>query len=193
MSKILKALDELKIDNDNHWTAEGLPRLETVRFLAGDQSISRDDITKAAPEFSRQNLVNGQTLNAVEKQEPQSSKQAPLQEALLDPAKLTADKLGEAIAKEQEKLTTIKNYLEQARIAYDQQQKVVDDLINAQHSSEANQNPAYTIQSYLQSELKKAEMEAEKRAMLKESSITLDALKELMPKISNLDASFKNK
>lgn len=62
--KIQAGLMKLDVKNDNHWTAEGQPKVEAVRFLAGDQSLSREDITKAAPDFSRTNP----SLEPVEKQ-----------------------------------------------------------------------------------------------------------------------------
>ena len=53
--KIIKALRELDVNNDNHWTDAGLPRIETVRMLAGNGSLSRDEVTAAFPGFTRQN------------------------------------------------------------------------------------------------------------------------------------------
>lgn len=52
--KILTALRQLEVDNANHWTAAGEPRIETVRIVASDPSISRDDINTAAPGFNRE-------------------------------------------------------------------------------------------------------------------------------------------
>jgi hypothetical protein len=52
-NKILDAVNQLDPNNDNHWTADGLPRLETVRLMASDSSLSRDDVEKAAPDFRR--------------------------------------------------------------------------------------------------------------------------------------------
>lgn len=46
----LKKLDTL---NDNHWTADKLPRVETVRLLAANQTINRDEIEAVAPGFTR--------------------------------------------------------------------------------------------------------------------------------------------
>lgn len=53
MSKILEALNKLEVGNENHWTADGLPRIETVKFLAGGQSFTREEINAAKPGFSR--------------------------------------------------------------------------------------------------------------------------------------------
>lgn len=52
-NKILDAVRQLDPTNDNHWTTDGLPRLETVRMLAGDASISRDAVEAAAPGFNK--------------------------------------------------------------------------------------------------------------------------------------------
>jgi hypothetical protein len=52
-TKILEALSKLDVNNSNHWTADGLPRLDTVKMLAGDQALTREAISLAAPGFSR--------------------------------------------------------------------------------------------------------------------------------------------
>jgi hypothetical protein len=54
---IMKALSSLDANNPNHWTADGLPRLDTVKMLAGDQSITREAVTQAAPGFSQASVV----------------------------------------------------------------------------------------------------------------------------------------
>lgn len=53
MSKILEALAKLDVANDAHWTEDSLPRLESVRFFAGDQALDRAAVTAAAPSFNR--------------------------------------------------------------------------------------------------------------------------------------------
>jgi len=56
-ARILDALRKLDKDNDAHWTSDGMPRLDTIRLLASDQGISREDVSKVAPEFARANPV----------------------------------------------------------------------------------------------------------------------------------------
>src|SRR5688572_2067453 len=58
-ANIQAALAKLDPTNDNHWTGDGLPRLDTVRMLASDQQISRDAVTAAAPGFTRVAALNG--------------------------------------------------------------------------------------------------------------------------------------
>jgi hypothetical protein len=59
-TQIQAALSKLDVNNDNHWTGDGLPRVETVRMLASDQSLTREAITLAAPEFTRLAAYNAQ-------------------------------------------------------------------------------------------------------------------------------------
>jgi hypothetical protein len=51
--KILDAVNQLDPTNDNHWTADGLPRLETVRMFASDSSLTREQVEQAAPGVKR--------------------------------------------------------------------------------------------------------------------------------------------
>lgn len=46
LQQALKLLDPA---NANHWTADGLPRLETVKFLGKLESVTRDEINAVAP------------------------------------------------------------------------------------------------------------------------------------------------
>ena len=55
-ANIIEALSKLDVSNDNHWTEQGLPRIETVKFLTGDTSITRDAINAAFPGFNRNNV-----------------------------------------------------------------------------------------------------------------------------------------
>lgn len=56
-AKIVAALAQLDPKNDNHWTDEGNPRMDTVKLFAGDSTITRDAVTAAAPGFSRANFT----------------------------------------------------------------------------------------------------------------------------------------
>lgn len=52
--RLARALHELDPSNDEHWTAEDLPRMEALWELAGDAKLTRGDVTSLAPEFSRE-------------------------------------------------------------------------------------------------------------------------------------------
>lgn len=51
--EISEALELLEPLNDEHWTTDGLPRVDIVADLIGDDKLKRADIMKAAPDFVR--------------------------------------------------------------------------------------------------------------------------------------------
>ncbi len=54
MSNLLDVLAQLDHANDAHWTAQGLPSLSALKELVGDSvSVTRQDVTDAAPDFKR--------------------------------------------------------------------------------------------------------------------------------------------
>ena len=54
MQNIIDALKKLDVSNDNHWTVDGQPRLDTVKMLAADPSVTRDTLNEIAPDFNRE-------------------------------------------------------------------------------------------------------------------------------------------
>ncbi|MHC4977127.1 MAG: hypothetical protein ACYTF7_11065 [Planctomycetota bacterium] len=50
---IIVALPQLDVDDDRHWTAEGLPRTDIVSEIAGVR-VTRQEIDSAQPGFSRE-------------------------------------------------------------------------------------------------------------------------------------------
>lgn len=49
------ALMKLDVANDTHWTADGQPRLDTVKMLASNPGITREQVEAAAPGYLRTN------------------------------------------------------------------------------------------------------------------------------------------
>ena len=69
--KILEALMKLDVNDDAHWTNDGLPRINIVEDILGVRNIKRVTITNAAPTFNRdsQKLLDeqmGENQNAGE-------------------------------------------------------------------------------------------------------------------------------
>ena len=55
---IIAALGSLDVDNDEHWTTDGLPRMDTIEDIV-KQDLTRADITAAAKGFNRKNTELG--------------------------------------------------------------------------------------------------------------------------------------
>lgn len=51
--KIVAALKTLDVENDQHWTSDGAPRIDTLKILVGNPGLSREDVNAALPGFSR--------------------------------------------------------------------------------------------------------------------------------------------
>jgi len=47
------ALDQLEHDNDNHWTDAGLPAMNAIEAMVGDEKVNRSDVEAARPGFVR--------------------------------------------------------------------------------------------------------------------------------------------
>jgi len=65
--EILEAVRGLNPQNDEHWTADGLPRLDAVENLLGSD-VSRKAVTNAAPDFTR--AVASELVDVPEDGEP---------------------------------------------------------------------------------------------------------------------------
>lgn len=79
---IQEALKQLDPENNDHWTSDGLPRIDVVANLSGVKQLKRGDISAAAPTFTQDNP----TLEAGE---------LPPTEQDPDPETLGQDEIGE--------------------------------------------------------------------------------------------------
>ena len=60
MMDLKQAIDSLNVENDDHWTENGLPKLDVIKDLTG-KSHSRKEITDAAPLVTRERLMKGES------------------------------------------------------------------------------------------------------------------------------------
>lgn len=56
--KIVAALKGLDVNNDQHWTTDGAPRIDTIKVLTGNPALTREDVNAALPGFSRATAPN---------------------------------------------------------------------------------------------------------------------------------------
>lgn len=52
-SRLVSVIHDLDPRNESHWTKSGMPSLAAVRMLSGDESVTREDIERAAPGHCR--------------------------------------------------------------------------------------------------------------------------------------------
>lgn len=99
INAIQDALNRLDPTNENHWTADGLPKVETVRFLAGDQNITREQIQKTDPQFTRliaAQRLEGQGISQEQPTEQTQPTQDVAQPVVTDSTMLDAEDSGDS-------------------------------------------------------------------------------------------------
>lgn len=213
---IIAALQKLDPSNDNHWTGDGLPRLDTVKLNAGDQSLTREDVTKAWPEFSRSNVTPA----------PQAPVQAtPNSAAPVTPAATPSatDAAQAALAKAQVAVTGLfqpqsftealaasldsevdldeddfEGRIAQGRLKVEQIGRIISeakkalDAANAELDDVINAKHAANPQdsgtmNYLAAQQRRFQERADQQIKFKESGITLKMLEAIVPKKAPID------
>ena len=178
--EILEALLGLLPDNDEHWTADGLPRLDAVENLLG-ASVTRKQLTNAAPDFNRamaQSVVDEAT-NQGDTEQPDTGKTEPDADpqSLEDPSETdtaTADAGGpddfdplaegpgdeeaamdEAVQRAQARVTALERTIQDSRVELSKAEQALSRAINARSAAFPPMSAAAAIQQFQRSELEK--------------------------------------
>lgn len=178
---ILEALLGLSPDNDEHWTADGLPRLDAVENLLG-ASVTRKQLTNAAPDFNRamaQSVVDEAASRGddtepsdTDKTQPDANPQSPEDQGETDTA--TADvsepddfdplaegpgdeeaELDEAIQEAQDRVSAIQQAMERDKLALAEAEQALADAAKAKNSAFPPLSAAEAIQQFQRSEHEK--------------------------------------
>lgn len=216
-AKILAALAQLQADNPNHWTDDGLPRVDTVKLLASDQTLTRDAITQAAIGFSRTNLVlTPETPQAAVIPPVTTSPVVTPQAAVIpDPVISSPPETGDAQAQggsvdsfaeeqPQKQEKTLAEELAAARVRKDEAQRVktaatkaydeavseVDRLVEANEAAGGRESLASTLGGYFARQKMNLQERADKLQTIKNMGVSL---KDLIPSRSPVDAAFARK
>jgi hypothetical protein len=72
MNPLLATLSQLDPLNDDHWTANGDPRIDAVEAIVGVK-VTRAEIVGAAPDFDRTKAANPETLIMNQEKEPEQA------------------------------------------------------------------------------------------------------------------------
>jgi len=192
MSKITEALLKLDPTNDNHWTTDGLPRIDTVKMLAADQTLTREMITAEVPDFSRQTALLAST---------QAANTPPVEPGAQMPEDDKAEELEANVVKDYKNLIqAAQEDLQSAIIARDEvhalvqeKQDALDSLINEQYAAGEAEHPMTAISGYLQSQQTVLQERARRHAVLIESGVTLRDIQSLIPERAPLDIALSSK
>lgn len=191
MSKIKDALAKLDPQNDNHWTSDGLPRIDTIRMFASDPSISRELITAEAPDFSRSNPVipGMEAVAAVVTDSSDTADNVVSGEGSI----LTAAEYDEKIAEAQAKLQDAINILNAAQGDVNEAQNELDAIINEKYDVGVGDTNADIIQGYLASQQSDLAERGRRSKVLQDSGVTLRDIQALIPQASPLDRAIASK
>lgn len=208
-NKIIEALKKLDPVNDNHWTADGLPRLDTVKMLAGDQTLTRDSVTSIVPEFSRSNTAvpdvaptTGETPSsapvkaeevAVVVGDEQPTQEAQSQEVGTGSTEGTTEveTLEKEIAAQSQRVHELRVLKDQAIEAFHVEQQKEDRLREQLDRIKPADRNVDAIQSYLAAQREQLEERAARQKMISDSGIDLKALQSNLK--SPLDAALSQR
>lgn len=152
--KILAALALLDPKNDNHWTVDNLPRLEAVRLLASDQSLTRAAIEEARPGFLRLGTTAIAVVGAVVAPDPEVKNEAAKTAAGTGVADQEAEQgseeagLEEAFERAEARLVASAKRKAASDQEHAQARAEVDVLIEAREKSGASQTLADHLAGY---------------------------------------------
>jgi hypothetical protein len=216
--KIKDALSKLDPANDNHWTQDGLPRLDTIKILSGDPSLSREAVTAANPEFNRESAqaaasaaqaggattpaapteptppAPASTATGAETQPPAPPAPPESDLPVLNPPPVAVatgdqDELATKIAEAKLNLSDRQDALQLAK------QELVDAQNEVAHLEaqlkESSPNNANTIMDYLQRQQKNLEERGARKQLIRESGLDLKQLAKDLK--SPLDAAMERK
>lgn len=210
--KLADAVSKLDLANDNHWTADGLPRVETLRLVAGEPSITRDNVTAALPSVTRQSLQTAQAAAAVGASTGTDAPEENAPAADLPPATVviaaagtstldeaftpteiqeaTDGNLREVLSLAKEKLAELASMKAQVDRAHSEQSAEVDRL-QLLTEAEDVQNGQDPVREYLNSRQRVYEQRAERQKALVEAGLNLGAISKLANPQSVLDQQLR--
>lgn len=199
MSKVAEALHKLDVTNDNHWTADGLPRIDTVRMIAGNQALTREMITAEMPEFSRQTASLGASVAVpvapVVLDVPVESVEKPT-----EPVAEVAPPVKEDVRDFEAEILAAQQELHEALVARNEAQRLVeekqnamDEVISAQNAYAIQTPVEVAVQGYLASQKELLTERGRRSQVLREKGVTLADIQDLIPQKAPIDIALSRK
>lgn len=200
---ILEALGKLDPDNTNHWTVDGQPRLDTLKMLSGDQTLTREVVVAAAGNYSRADAQAGKAPQAPEgatpaatpaatQETPQGDTKAaatpdngePAPPAPEQPAPVVTpedkpfDELQAALKEQEAKVAELRKMKAEIDTAFDQARIEEDALrqrVEAAQLEQGDDNQS-AIRAYLKRQRENLQQRAANQKALLESGVSLKDL-----------------
>lgn len=167
---IEEALKKLDPENDNHWTASGKPRLDTVRMFTSNSSLTREDLDTLAPGFDRDYAranPSEETSEVSVEDEVELSESAEDKDEFdyvldeLEPKRIAStakkasdDELQLMLDRHQDSLAEMRKHLNALAKVVEAAVEVETVLINEQTARKPKTTNASTIRAYLNSQNK---------------------------------------
>lgn len=199
MSKVAEALRKLDVNNDNHWTADGLPRIDTVRMIAGNQALTREMITAEMPEFSRQTASLGASV-AVPVAPVVLDVPVEFVEKPTEPVAEVAPPVKEDVRDFEAEILAAQQELHEALVARNEAQRLVeekqnamDEVISAQHAYAIQTPVEVAVQGYLASQKELLTERGRRSQVLREKGVTLADIQDLIPQKAPIDIALSRK
>jgi hypothetical protein len=194
MSKVAEALRKLDVNNDNHWTADGLPRIDTVRMIAGNQALTREMITAEMPEFSRQTASLG--VSVAVPVVPITPVVEESDEKILEVSTTVQENIrdfeAEILAAQQELHDAIVVRNEAQRLV-EEKQNAMDEVISAQNAYAIQTPVEVAVQGYLASQKELLTERGRRSQVLREKGVTLADIQDLIPQKAPIDIALSRK
>lgn len=167
--KIREALAKLDIGNDDHWTTEGLPRLDVMKDLVGEP-VTRADITAAAKGFSRK------TPN-LEAEQPENTGSGEVADAQATTPETTKDTVEDAAVEAVEheegsdeaveaELEAATDALYKAQARHKKATEAMDVVISRRAQKAAGRTTAHDIKAYQKSQAEQRAGMAQRRKLM---------------------------
>lgn len=170
LDQIKEALLKLDPNNDDHWTREGVPRLDVMKELLG-ADVSRADITQASSSFTRKTPTleeaadnDGNETPETKQPEATDTKEDPADEAETPEAEVKATEEEEIEAE----LEKARDKLNKAQKRFAKAQTEMDVVISARAKRDARTTDAHTIQAFQKSQFKARQQKAARKKRLDE-------------------------
>jgi len=186
--KVRDALKGMDPKNDNHWTMSGEAKLETVKFLSGGVTVTREEFNAIAPGFNREAMekyvaaiseaANGGQITTTES----------------EPVKPEQQTVADGSTDREDEIKALSEEIDNANEEINECQRVQAEALKRLNAAEIRRQRASTalskiqppvkemvnIQAYLESNKKVLARRGQARRVISESGLDLGAVQQAL-------------